>query len=156
MFAAVCDGEKDPRVEPVDERSLAAGEVRVAVAYGGIGDSDLHYYHRGAVGDFAPRDPVTLGHEVPGTVLEVGDGVGRLEPDPKAALDPSRPCLLVRTFPAHDEFRLAVECILAGRIDVTPILSGTYPLSQAATALERAGDRSRVVKLHLALADHPT
>jgi len=34
---------------------------------------------------------------------------------------------------------------------VTPILSGTYPLADATTALERAGDRARVVKLHLAV-----
>jgi L-idonate 5-dehydrogenase len=52
---------------------------------------------------------------------------------------------------AHDEFRLAVRLITAGIIDVAPILSGTYPLSQAVAALELAGDRTRFVKLHLAL-----
>jgi L-idonate 5-dehydrogenase len=31
------------------------------------------------------------------------------------------------------------------------MLSGTYPLAQAVTALELAGDRTRFVKLHLAL-----
>ncbi|MFO1402660.1 MAG: L-idonate 5-dehydrogenase [Steroidobacteraceae bacterium] len=351
MFAAVCHGKKDLRIEPLRERPLAADEVRVAVAYGGICGSDLHYYHRGAVGDFALREPLTLGHEISGTVIEVGAGVRGIAPGTKAALDPSRPCLacrycragrsnlctdmyflgsagrfphvqggfaqhlvlrqdqvcpvppatdllklsvaeplsvglhavnragplagrrvivagsgpiglltarsalaagaievvatdvedaalavartgmgatrtinvrtgpdalaefdsaggyfdvafeasgtatalaalfgvvrrggrivqvgmlppgtapvpvnvlqsreieLVGAFRAHDEFRLAVDYILTGRIDVTPILSGTYPLSQAAAALERAGDRSQVVKLHLARADAAT
>jgi L-idonate 5-dehydrogenase len=58
---------------------------------------------------------------------------------------------LVGAFRANDEFRLAVELIVAGKIDVKPILSGTYPLAQAVQALELAGNRSKVIKLHLAL-----
>lgn len=96
MLAAVCHGKKDLRVEARPDRALASGEVRVAVAYGGICGSDLHYYHRGAVGDFAVREPLTLGHEVSGTVLEVGPDVRGLVTGTKAALDPSRPCLACR------------------------------------------------------------
>ena len=346
MFAAVCHGKKDLRIDRLADRPLAADEVRAAVAYGGICGSDLHYYHRGAVGDFAIREPLTLGHEISGVVLEVGSGVTQLRPGTKAALDPSRPCLACRycragranlctnmfflgsagrfphvqggftqhlvlrqdqvlpvpadtdllklsvaeplsvglhavnragpllgkrvivtgsgpiglltarsarwagaaevvttdvedaplavarahmgasqtvnvattpdclapfeadgagfdvafeasgspaalaslfkvirpggrivqvgmlppgtapvpvnllqareieflgAFRANDEFRLAVDLIVAGAIDVTPILSGTYPLAEAATALEHAGDRRQVIKLHLAL-----
>ena len=347
MLAAICHGRKDLRIEQVEDRALAADEVRIGVAFGGICGSDLHYYHRGAVGDFALREPLTLGHEVSGVILQVGEGVSGLRPGMKAALDPSRPCLaceyclanrrnlcsnmlflgsagrfphvqggfaqhlvlrhdqviavpddtdllqlsvaeplsvglhavsraglltgkrvlvsgsgpiglltvlsarhagaaeviatdiedaplavarahmgasrtinvatspqdlaeyesaggyfdvafeasgspaalvsafkvirrggrvvqvgmlppgptpipvnalqsreieLVGAFRANDEFRLAVELIIARTIDVRPILSGTYPLAQAVTALERAGDRSQVVKLHLALS----
>jgi len=92
MLAAVCHGAKDLRVEAVAERALGADDVRVAVAYGGICGSDLHYYHRGAVGDFALRQPMTLGHEISGTVIELGSAVAGLEIGMKAALDPSRPC----------------------------------------------------------------
>jgi len=92
MLAAVCHGAKDLRVESVPDRPLAPDEVRVAVAYGGICGSDLHYYHRGAVGDFALREPMTLGHEISGTVVEWGSAVQGLAPGMKAALDPSRPC----------------------------------------------------------------
>jgi L-idonate 5-dehydrogenase len=56
---------------------------------------------------------------------------------------------LVGAFRAHDEFRLAVELIVGNRIDVSPILSGTYPLEDAGVAFARAGDRTSVVKLHL-------
>ena len=347
-FSAVCHGKKDLRIDAIQNRPLLPGEVRVAVAFGGICGSDLHYYHRGAVGDFAVREPLTLGHEISGVVLEVGAGVSGLHAGRKAALDPSRACLschycrsgrsnlctnmwflgsagrfphsqggfsqhlilrqdqvipvaddtdllrlsvaeplsvglhavnragplmgkrvivtgsgpiglltaraarlagaaevvttdveeaplaiarahmgatrtinvmaqpeglaefevdggyfdvaleasgspaalaslfrvirrggrivqvgmlppgtapipvnvlrsreieLVGAFRAHDEFRLAVELIVSGTLDVTPILSGTYPLSQAVTAMERAGDRSQVIKLHLALTE---
>lgn len=346
MLAAVCHAKKDLRIEPQADRPLEADEVRVGVAFGGICGSDLHYYHRGAVGDFALREPMTLGHEISGVVLEVGSGVTGLSTGMKAALDPSRPCLacrycragrsnlcinmlflgsagrfphvqggfaehlvlrqdqvvpvpmatdllklsvaeplsvglhavsragsllgkrvlvtgsgpiglltaraallagaveivatdvadrplqiardhmgathtinvsteasplsgyereggyfdaafeasgapaalasifkvirrggrivqvgmqpastapvavnvlqsreleLVGAFRAHDEFRLAVQLIVSGTIDVTPILSGTFPLARAVEALEAAGDRSRVIKLHLAL-----
>ncbi|BBB14533.1 L-idonate 5-dehydrogenase [Sphingopyxis sp. FD7] len=348
MLAAVCHGAKDLRIEPVQDRPLRPDEVRVAVAYGGICGSDLHYYHRGAVGDFALREPMTLGHEISGTIVEMGEPAAELKVGMKAALDPSRPCLICRqcrsgrsnlcedmlflgsagrfphsqggfsqhlilrrdqvvpvppetdllrlsvaeplsvglhavaragslmgkrvvvsgsgpiglltarsaalagasavvctdiedapltvatqamgasavinvaqdpdglerlaaeqgefdvafeasgsqaalaalfrvirrggrivqvgmmppglapvpinllqareielvgAFRAHDEFRQAVDLIVAGTVDVSPILSGTYPLEQTAEALERAGDRSRVVKLHIAVTE---
>jgi len=92
MLAAVCHGAKDLRIESVPDQPLAPDEVRVAVAFGGICGSDLHYYHRGAVGDFALREPMTLGHEISGVVVELGSAVQGLEPGMKAALDPSRPC----------------------------------------------------------------
>jgi L-idonate 5-dehydrogenase len=94
MLAAVCHGAKDLRVERRADAPLAADEVRVAVAFGGICGSDLHYYHRGAVGDFFVREPLTLGHEVSGVVVEAGPGVTGLAAGTKAALDPARPCLL--------------------------------------------------------------
>ncbi len=62
---------------------------------------------------------------------------------------------LVGAFRAHDEFRSAVEMIVSGKIDVSPILSGTYPLDRAGDAFDLAGDRSKVVKLHLAIAGEP-
>jgi L-idonate 5-dehydrogenase len=346
MLAAICHGKKDLRIEQMPDRALAPDEVRVAVAFGGICGSDLHYFHRGAVGDFKVREPMALGHEISGVVVESGSAVSSVAPGSKAALDPSRPCLtcsycragrsnlctnmfflgsagrfphvqggfaqhlvlrqdqvipvpdgtdllklsvaeplsvglhavnragalmgkrvlvtgsgpiglltmraarhagaaeviatdiadwplavarqhmgasdtinvaaqpagldkysadggyfdvafeasgsasalesifkvirrggrivqvgmlpagtaavpvnvlqsreieLIGAFRAHDEFRLAVHLITAGIIDVSPILSGTYPLAQAVTALELAGDRTRFVKLHLAL-----
>jgi L-idonate 5-dehydrogenase len=91
MLAAVCHGRKDLRIEWLENRPLAPGEARVSVAFGGICGSDMHYYHRGAVGDFALREPLTLGHEVSGVVIEVGEGVQGLAPGMKAALDPSTP-----------------------------------------------------------------
>jgi L-idonate 5-dehydrogenase len=85
--------------------------------------------------------------------------VGMLPPGPASVpinVLQSREIELVGAFRAHDEFRLAVNLIITGQIDVSAILSGTYPLSEAVTALERAGDRSQVVKLHLALNEDVT
>ena len=96
MLAAVCHGAKDLRVEGVADAPLAPDEVRVRVAYGGICGSDLHYFHRGGVGDFLIREPLTLGHEVSGTLLEAGSAVRGLVPGMPVALDPARPCLRCR------------------------------------------------------------
>ena len=49
----------------------------------------------------------------------------------------------------HGEFSTAVQLIDRSIIDVTPIISYTYPLEQAVKAFEVAGDRSRAVKVQL-------
>lgn len=93
MQAVVCHGAQDLRVEARRDTELRADEVRVAVAYGGICGSDMHYYRRGAVGDFALREPMVLGHEISGRVMEWGDDCQGLESGMKVALNPSRACL---------------------------------------------------------------
>lgn len=93
MLAVVCHGKQDLRVEALPLRALGADEVRVSVAFGGICGSDLHYYHRGAVGDFAVREPLVLGHEISGHIVELGSAVSGLTVSGKAALNPSKPCL---------------------------------------------------------------
>ncbi|GAA1209525.1 alcohol dehydrogenase catalytic domain-containing protein [Prauserella alba] len=73
--AVVAHGAGDLRVERVDVRPPAPGEAVVAVAYGGICGSDLHYWQHGAVGESVLRTPMVLGHEVVGTVVrEAADG----------------------------------------------------------------------------------
>jgi L-idonate 5-dehydrogenase len=86
-----------------------------------------------------------------GRIVQVGMLPAGTAPVPVNLLQ-SREIELVGAFRARDEFRLAVSLIVTGELDVSAILSGTYPLAQAATALELAGDRSKVVKLHLAMS----
>ena len=98
MLAAVLHAAHDLRVEERRERALEPGEARVRVACGGICGSDLSYFNKGGVGDFKLREPLTLGHEVAGDVVELlphpdwpvpaGVAVGS-----HVAIDPSRPCL---------------------------------------------------------------
>lgn len=125
MLAAVCHGKKDLRIEAIEDRPLAAGEVRVAVAFGGICGSDMHYYHRGAVGDFTVREPLTLGHEISGVVIELGEGVTHLKPGMKAALDPSRPCLVCRYCRAGRS-NLCVDMLFLGSAGRFPHVQGGF------------------------------
>jgi L-idonate 5-dehydrogenase len=93
MRAAVLHAAKDLRVEEVPESELGPGDVRVRFAAGGICGSDLSYYFKGRVGDFALREPLVLGHEVSGEVECVAADVTGLASGDRVALNPSRPCL---------------------------------------------------------------
>lgn len=52
----------------------------------------------------------------------------------------------------HAEYGEAVEAINSGRIDVRPIITGTFPLEEALAAFAEAGDRSRAVKVQLSFS----
>jgi L-idonate 5-dehydrogenase len=54
------------------------------------------------------------------------------------------------TFRFHEEFGLAVDLINQRRIDLKPLLTGIFPLEDAVTAFETAGDRSRAMKVQIA------
>ena len=90
--AIVAHGAHDLRVERIDEQPLGRGAVAVQTVVGGICGSDLHYFHRGRVGDFTIREPLVLGHEVCGVVARLGAGVTDLAPGTRVAIDPSLPC----------------------------------------------------------------
>ncbi len=53
------------------------------------------------------------------------------------------------TFRFHEEFGLAVDLIGKRRVDLKPLLTGTFPLNDAVTAFEVAGDRSRSMKVQI-------
>jgi L-idonate 5-dehydrogenase len=55
------------------------------------------------------------------------------------------------SFRFHPEFEWAIDFIARGRIDVTPLLTGTYPMENAVEAFKAASDRSRHMKVQLEL-----
>jgi L-idonate 5-dehydrogenase len=93
MRAAVLHGPKNLVIETVEEAPLAPEEVRVEFRSGGICGSDLSYFFKGRVGDFALQEPMILGHEVAGLVAETGHAVCNVRPGDRVAVNPSRPCL---------------------------------------------------------------
>ena len=82
----------DLRLDPVADPAPGPGEVRVAVAAGGICGSDLHYYHDGGFGPIRVREPIVLGHEIAGRIESLGAGVTGLAPGELVAVNPSQPC----------------------------------------------------------------
>lgn len=92
MRAIVIHAAKDLRVEERDDGAPGPGEVAVRVEAGGICGSDLHYYNHGGFGAIRLREPMVLGHEIAGTVLELGAGVTTLGVGDRVAVNPSRPC----------------------------------------------------------------
>jgi (R,R)-butanediol dehydrogenase/meso-butanediol dehydrogenase/diacetyl reductase len=73
----------DVRLDDVDEPVAGPGEITVEVAAAGICGSDIHEYRGGPIAVPVDADhpltgqraPVTLGHELAGTVVAVGEGV---------------------------------------------------------------------------------
>jgi len=57
------------------------------------------------------------------------------------------------SFRFHAEFKLAVQLINSGRVDMAPMVTGAFPLSQARAAFELASDRSKAMKVLLDFAD---
>jgi L-idonate 5-dehydrogenase len=92
MIACVIHGAKELKVENRPEPQPQEGEVLVRFGAGGICGSDLHYYHDGRVGDFALREPMILGHEVAGEVVEVGPKVTTIKAGQRVAVNPTRAC----------------------------------------------------------------
>ena len=85
------------RAEQLSLREFAVAErlgprdVRVAIHTVGICGSDVHYYRHGRIGPFVVREPMVLGHEAAGTVLEVGDEVATLGVGDRVAMEPGIP-----------------------------------------------------------------
>lgn len=69
-----------------------AHDVLVKVEKVGICGSDLHYFEHGRIGDFVVDPPFVLGHEVAGTITQVGDNVTNLSPGDRVALEPNITC----------------------------------------------------------------
>jgi L-idonate 5-dehydrogenase len=53
------------------------------------------------------------------------------------------------SFRFHAEFELAVRIINEARVDLRPVVTQTFPISEAVTAFKLAGDRQRAMKVLL-------
>jgi L-idonate 5-dehydrogenase len=92
MRGVIIHGPKDLRVEEITAAPLGPLDVRVRIEAGGICGSDLHYYHHGGFGTIRVREPMALGHEIAGTVDDVGSDVSLVSRGMRVAVNPSQPC----------------------------------------------------------------
>ena len=79
----------------IDERPMpmpGPGEVLIAVQSVGVCGSDVHYWHKGRIGDIVVRGSLILGHEAGGIVETVGSGVSHLKPSDRVSMEPGVPC----------------------------------------------------------------
>lgn len=57
------------------------------------------------------------------------------------------------SFRFHAEFALAVRLINEGRVDLSPVITRSFPMAEARAAFELAGDRKRAMKVLIDFAD---
>ncbi len=92
MKAAVIHAPHDLRIEEADVPPVGPRDVKVRIRAGGICGSDLHYYMHGGFGAVRLQQPMILGHEIAGEVMEVGSEVVRVRAGDHVAVNPSQPC----------------------------------------------------------------
>jgi len=90
--ACVLHSAHDIRLQTQPVSNVGAGDVKIAILAGGICGSDLHYYHDGGIGPIRVREPIIVGHEAAGRVIEVGAGVSTVSEGDLVAVNPSQPC----------------------------------------------------------------
>lgn len=90
--AAVLFAPGDVRTIQVPVSPLKRGDVRVAVRACGVCSSDVHYYRHGRIGDFVVTEPLILGHECAGEVVDVCPTVTSLRVGDRVAVEPGIPC----------------------------------------------------------------
>ncbi|HID10498.1 MAG TPA: alcohol dehydrogenase [Candidatus Latescibacteria bacterium] len=88
MWAVVIEAPGRAVVKDVPEPEPGPDEVVVEVAMAGLCGTDLHLFEGGLPYPY----PVIPGHEVVGTVVEVGSDVSGIEVGDRVALDPNIPC----------------------------------------------------------------
>jgi D-xylulose reductase len=75
---------------PITE-AVGPYDVKVRIKACGICGSDIHYYREGAIGDFVVREPMILGHEAAGIIIEKGEKVFGLETGDLVCMEPGIP-----------------------------------------------------------------
>lgn len=92
MEALVLERTQELSLRDIDiPEPLGPHDVRIAIHTVGICGSDVHYYTHGAIGQFVVREPMILGHEASGVVVEVGAEVKHLKVGDRVCMEPGIP-----------------------------------------------------------------
>jgi L-idonate 5-dehydrogenase len=125
MKAVVIHAAGDLRIDDVDPQVLKPTDVKVRIQAGGICGSDLHYYRHGGFGVVRLKQPMILGHEIAGAVVEVGSNVTRVSVGQRVAVNPSQPCGRCR-FCAQGLQNHCLDMLFYGSAMRFPHVSGAF------------------------------
>jgi L-iditol 2-dehydrogenase len=92
--AALLYGARDLRLESVPTPAPQSHQILIRPRATGLCGTDNHYYYSGKNGIFTITDPLVLGHEAAGEVIEVGSDAASfgLKPGDRVAVEPQRLC----------------------------------------------------------------
>jgi D-xylulose reductase len=94
MKALVLKETKKLAIMDIDIKELLGpDDVRIKIHTVGICGSDVHYYLHGRIGPFIVKEPMVLGHEASGTIIEIGKNVKSLKVGDRVCMEPGIPDL---------------------------------------------------------------
>ena len=71
-------------------------DLKIAIDTVGICGSDVHYYKHGRIGSYVVNEPMVLGHEAAGVVVETGEAVRDFRIGDRVCMEPGIPDLTSR------------------------------------------------------------
>jgi len=80
------------RIEEMDIPTPKDDEALIRIKAVGVCGSDVHFFEVGRIGDFVVKEPLILGHECAGEVVEVGKAVRNVKVGDKVAIEAGVPC----------------------------------------------------------------
>ncbi len=92
MSAAVLDQPFSITVRQIPRPLPGTDEALVRVHCIGICGSDVHYYEFGRIGRYIVENPIILGHELAGEIVEVGGNVKNVAVGDRVAVEPGVTC----------------------------------------------------------------
>ncbi len=94
MKALVLEKTRQLSLREIDlPQKLGPKDVKIRIDTVGICGSDVHYYTHGRIGPFVVKEPMVLGHEAAGTIVETGEAVKDLKPGDRVCMEPGVPDL---------------------------------------------------------------
>ena len=92
MKALVLERKGELSLRDIDlPEALGPHDLRIAMKVVGVCGSDVHYYTHGAIGDFVVTEPMVLGHEAAGIVVELGSAVKGFAVGDRVCMEPGVP-----------------------------------------------------------------
>lgn len=92
MKALVLEKRGELSIRDIDlYTNLGSHDVRIQIHTVGICGSDIHYYTHGRIGPFVVEEPMVLGHEASGVVVEIGKDVTHLAVGDRVCMEPGIP-----------------------------------------------------------------
>ena len=99
MKALVLEEKQIVKLRDMDiNEEMNAHSVKIKITNVGICGSDIHYYKNGSIGPFVVNEPMVLGHEASGIVIEKGKNVRDLEVGDRVCMEPGIPNIRSRAY----------------------------------------------------------
>ncbi len=125
MLSCVLIEKNNMQLVDREDPPIGTTDVRISTDTVGICGSDIHYFHRAEVAGFQVREPLALGHEACGRVIEVGRDVTRLQVDDVVVVNPGRTCGKCE-FCLSGKENLCPQILFMGSASHNPHIQGAF------------------------------